>query len=45
MTEAQRILKEDIEKLTDDETVEKVRIFIMGILAQQQIEQASRKNA
>ena len=37
MTKAQRALKEDIEKISDDSTIEKVRIFIMGILAQQNI--------
>ena len=37
MTEAQQDLIEDIEKIKDDATIEKVRIFIMGILAQQNI--------
>ncbi len=37
MTEAQQALIEDIEKIKDDATIEKVRIFIMGILAQQSI--------
>lgn len=37
MTEAQQALIEDIEKIKDDATIEKVRIFIMGILAQQNI--------
>ncbi len=37
MTKAQQALKEDIEKLEDETTIEKVRIFIMGILAQQSI--------
>lgn len=37
MTKAQQTLKEDIEKIKDDTTLEKVRIFIMGILAQQNI--------
>ncbi len=37
MTKAQQTLKEDIEKINDDTTIEKVRIFIMGILAQQSI--------
>lgn len=37
MTKAQQSLKEDIEKIEDDATIEKVRIFIMGILAQQNI--------
>lgn len=37
MTKAQEDLKRDIEKIEDDTTIEKVRIFIMGILAQQSI--------
>ena len=37
MTEAQQALIEDIEKIKDDAKIEKVRIFIMGILAQQNI--------
>ena len=37
MTEAEQALIEDIEKIKDDATIEKVRIFIMGILAQQNI--------
>lgn len=37
MTKAQETLKEDIEKIKDDAMIEKVRIFIMGILAQQNI--------
>ena len=37
MTNAQQSLKEEIEKIEDDHTIEKVRIFIMGILAQQSI--------
>lgn len=43
MTEAQESLKADIEKIDDEATIEKVRIFIMGILAQQNLEQASCK--
>ena len=39
MTEAQESLKADIEKINDEATIEKVRIFIMGILAQQNLEQ------
>lgn len=39
MTKAQETLKADIEKINDESTVEKVRIFIMGILAQQEISQ------
>jgi|GEM_PF-5069421 hypothetical protein len=33
MTEAQKKLKTDIEKIQDEDTIEKVNIFIMGILA------------
>lgn len=39
MTKAQEELKKDIEKIEDDITIEKVRIFIMGILAQQSIDE------
>lgn len=42
MTKAQEMLKRDIEKIEDDNTIEKVRIFIMGILAQQNIEERQR---
>lgn len=37
LNKAKETLKEDIEKIKDDETIEKVRIFIMGILTQQNI--------
>lgn len=37
MTKAQESLKADIEKIDDEITIEKVRIFIMGILTQQGI--------
>lgn len=37
MTKAQEELKEAIEKIKDDSTIEKIQIFIMGILAQQNI--------
>lgn len=37
LNKAKEKLKEDIEKIEDNETIEKVRIFIMGILAQQNI--------
>lgn len=37
MTKAQQSLKEEIEKIEDEHTIETVRIFIMGILAQQNI--------
>lgn len=39
MTKAQENLKSDIEKIHDEATIEKVKIFIMGILAQQKLEQ------
>lgn len=35
MTKAQENLKKDIEKIEDEDTIEKIRIFILGILAQQ----------
>ena len=38
MTKAQEKLKSDIQKIDDEIIIEKVRIFIMGILAQQGIE-------
>lgn len=41
MTKAQRELRKNIEGIEDESVVEKVRIFIMGILAQQKIEQRS----
>ena len=37
MTTAQEILKKDIENINDDIVIEKIRIFIMGMLAQQHI--------
>lgn len=40
MTEAQECLKADIEKIHDEATIEKVKIFIMGILAQQNLEES-----
>lgn len=42
MTKAQQILREDIEKINDDIAIEKVRIFIMGILTQQSIDENQR---
>ena len=32
MTKAQQALKEDIEKIKDDTTIEKVRIFIINVI-------------
>lgn len=43
MTKAQEILKADIEKIQDETIIEKVRIFIMGILAQQNIDKQPYK--
>ncbi len=40
MTKAQENLKADIEKIDDEVIIEKIKIFIMGILAQQGIEQS-----
>lgn len=44
MTKAQESLKADIEKINDEAIIEKVRIFIMGILAQQSLEQSCKSN-
>lgn len=44
MTEAQERLKADIEKMDDETMIEKVKIFIMGILAQQNLEHSSCKS-
>ena len=43
LTKAQEALKADIEKINDEDIIEKVRIFIMGILAQQNIANQSYK--
>ena len=45
MTKAQEILKADIEKIDDEMVIEKVKIFIMGILAQQGISQPRKPPA
>lgn len=37
MTQAQEILKADIERIDDETVIEKVKLFIMGILARQGI--------
>lgn len=42
MTKAQEKLKSDIEKINDESTIEKVRIYIMGILTQQSLEQVHK---
>ena len=39
MTKKQEELKQYIEKIEDENVIEKVKIFIMGILAQQNLEQ------
>ena len=44
MTEAQKNLKADIDKINDEATIEKIKIFIMGILAQQNLEQPCKSN-
>lgn len=43
MTKAQEILKSDIEKIKDETVIEKVRIFILGILVQQNIDKQTQK--
>lgn len=43
MTKAQENLKADIEKINDELAIEKVRIFILGILAQKSIEEQKDK--
>ena len=43
MTKAQEDLKADIEKINDELVIEKVRIFIMGILAQKGIDEQKAK--
>ena len=45
MSKAQETLKKEIEKIDDESTIEKVRIFIMGILAQQRIEKDGEPQA
>ena len=44
MTKAQEKLKSDIQKIDDEIIIEKVRIFIMGILAQQGIPASLQSN-
>ncbi|MCH5340832.1 MAG: hypothetical protein J1E01_05155 [Acetatifactor sp.] len=38
MTKDQENLKADIERLDDETSLEKIRIFVMGMLAQQRID-------
>ena len=42
MTKEQRELKKNIESIHDESIIEKVQIFIMGILAQQEIERSGK---
>lgn len=44
MTKAQECLKSEIGKIQDEKVIEKVRIYIMGILTQQGIEKKERNN-
>ena len=44
MTKKQEELKQYIEKIEDESVIEKVKIFIMGILAQQKLEQTHIKH-
>lgn len=44
MTKAQENLKIQIEEIKDEEVIEKVRIFIMGILAQQRLESINKSH-
>lgn len=39
MTSAQEMLKFEVEKISDEPTLEKLKIYIMGILTQQGLEQ------
>lgn len=43
MTVEQENLKADIEKINDETVIEKVHIFILGILAQKGIEEQKNK--
>lgn len=44
MTKAQENLKADIEKINDEVVIEKVRIFISGILAQKGIDERQKES-
>ena len=44
MTRAQENLKADVEKINDEATIEKIKIFIMGILAQQNSEKSCKSS-
>ncbi|MDB8575181.1 hypothetical protein [Turicibacter sanguinis] len=41
MTKAQEILISDVKKIQDEAVIEKIQIYIMGILTQQNIEKKS----
>ena len=43
MTDIRENLKADIEKIDDEASLEKIRIFVMGILAQQSIDRQLHK--
>lgn len=43
MTKALENLKADIERLDDEASLEKLRIFVMGMLAQQSIDRQLQK--
>ncbi len=43
MTKAQESLKAAINKIEDETVIEKVKIFIMGILAQQRIDKPRKE--
>lgn len=45
LTKAQEKLKEDIKKITDESILEKVQIFVMGILTQKDIEETQKANS
>ena len=42
MTEAQKRLSKEIEKIQNEETVEKLRIYVLGILTQQGLEESQK---
>lgn len=43
MTKAKDDLKADIEKIEDELVLEKIKIFIMGIMAQKNIDERRKK--
>ena len=44
VTEAKEKLKKEIENITDEAMIEKIWIFVMGILAQQGIERRAAEH-